>query len=208
MAIPTWRMNLALKLGRFIAIGMATIDALFSFGGSRNLGYSWIESAVCAAFIFVIQYSVGVAIASRVNIARKMNTTFFDEDGPWGVLLFVCGFLFIFMIVGVYFYDIYTNFAQLAGGAGTALQQSGPMETLEMMWLNAASTFWAVTISIGDELVNIVADFLAEDETAVTGEFLRNNADLADVVYRQAKMKAAVKSARKKGKQEGANEYQ
>ncbi|MGA1256633.1 MAG: hypothetical protein ACO3YZ_04720 [Candidatus Nanopelagicaceae bacterium] len=187
---------------------MATIDALFSFGGSRSLGYSWIEAAVCAAFIFVIQYSVGVAIASRVNIARKMNDTFFDEDGPWGVLLFICGFLFIFMIVGVYCYDIYTNFAQLADGAGAALRQSGPMKTLEMMWLNAASTFWAATISIGDELVNIVADFLAEDEVTVTGEFLRNNADLPHVAYQQAKMKASIKAAKKKGKQEGANEYQ
>jgi len=201
MTIPTWRLKLAQVGGRGFAIFMATVDAIFSFAGSRDLGYGFLESLIVSGFIFIVQYAVGVAIASRVNLGEKMNEAFFDQEGAWGTVAFIAGSFFIVFIVGVYAYDIYTNFAAFIDGS--QLQDAGLVGTVKIMWGNIWTVFWSAAISLGDEFTNVLIDFLSGDEVAVTTAYLNSSEGMADAVYRRELHAARIKAARKAAKEAG-----
>ena len=201
MTIPTWRLKLAQVGGRGFAIFMATVDAIFSFAGSRDLGYGFLESLIVSGFIFIVQYAVGVAIASRVNLGEKMNEAFFDQEGAWGTVAFIAGSFFIVFIVGVYAYDIYTNFAAFIDGS--QLQDAGLIGTTKIMWANTWTVFWSAAISLGDEFTNVLIDFLSGDEVAMTTAYLNSSEGMADAVYRRELQAARIKAARKAAKEAG-----
>jgi len=201
MTIPTWRLKLAQVGGRGFAIFMATVDAIFSFAGSRDLGYGFLESLIVSGFIFIVQYAVGVAIASRVNLGEKMNEAFFDQEGAWGTVAFIAGSFFIVFIVGVYAYDIYTNFAAFIDGS--QLQDAGLVGTVKIMWGNIWTVFWSAAISLGDEFTNVLIDFLSGDEVAMTTAYLNSSEGMADAVYRRELHAARIKAARKAAKEAG-----
>jgi len=201
MTIPTWRLKLAQVGGRGFAIFMATVDAIFSFAGSRDLGYGFLESLIVSGFIFIVQYAVGVAIASRVNLGEKMNEAFFDQEGAWGTVAFIAGSFFIVFIVGVYTYDIYTNFAAFIDGS--QLQDAGLVGTVKIMWGNIWTVFWSAAISLGDEFTNVLIDFLSGDEVAMTTAYLNSSEGMADAVYRRELHAARIKAARKAAKEAG-----
>lgn len=201
MTIPTWRLKLAQVGGRGFAIFMATVDAIFSFAGSRDLGYGFLESLIVSGFIFIVQYAVGVAIASRVNLGEKMNEAFFDQEGAWGTVAFIAGSFFIVFIVGVYAYDIYTNFAAFIDGS--QLQGAGLVGTVKIMWGNIWTVFWSAAISLGDEFTNVLIDFLSGDEVAMTTAYLDSSEGMADAVYRRELHAARIKAARKAAKEAG-----
>lgn len=200
MTVPIWRLRLAQRGGRFFAIFMATVDALFSFWGSRNLGYSFLEALIVSGFIFVIQYGVGVSIAARINIGEKLQNAFFEEEGAWGIVCFVAGCFFILFIVGIYLYDIFTNFASFVD-----LKNVGGMETLALMYRNFWSVFWSAAIALGDEATNILIDFISGDEVTVTRSYLNATQGMSQTVYEEALANAQIRAAKKAGKEKGRN---
>ena len=107
----------------------------------------------------------------------------------------------LFRSVGVYAYDIYTNFAAFIDGS--QLQNAGLVGTVKIMWGNIWTVFWSAAISLGDEFTNVLIDFLSGDEVAMTTAYLNSSEGMADAVYRRELHAARIKAARKAAKEAG-----
>lgn len=176
--VPTvspWRYSLTIFTSRAFGFGLATVDAIVSFKGMRDLGIDLFSSVVGASFIAVTQMAIAIALTSGLDIGRNFELRFFGDRGKLAGLKKALGYILIFAIVGMYLTDLLTNYAAFT--AGVWVPQSGN-ETARA----AIAIVMSFGLVFGDELAHLLAD-----ENAVGAE--HNLARHQSVTY-QARLQA------------------
>jgi hypothetical protein len=150
---PVWMVFLRGKTARFCGFALATIDALISYKGMRDWGFSVLEAGTIAAFIAIVQMGVAYILSCGYDVGSDYEARFFSDGGIVGGLKRMIGVLIILFIGGFYLFDVWSNYAAFTGGKMVPVGDGWEIKALFML-------LCAIALSLGDELLHLIADLV------------------------------------------------
>ena len=193
VSVPKWRYQASLRVARFVAIALSTVDAVVSFKGLLEAGYPLIPSIAISVLVFVIQITVGLFVASGIPVVEWFVDQFFSTSGWWGWITMAFGISILIAVVSVFLVDCWTNYKALSASKAN---------------FDVVSAIFSIFLSLGDEFINLVTDQAAkyEAKNAVKERKSNDDSKLSEV-YLQARWESAQQQARRLGEEEGERWY-
>jgi len=150
---PPWLVALRGKGSRLFGFALAGADAFISYSGMVARGADEFSALVMALLILLFQSTVAWLVTSGAPIGAEFQQRFFADQGIVGAIKRAIGGFLIFFTIGIYAFDISTNWLALTGG-----QWNPPPATFIDLFFYATAS---VGLALGDELLHLLADITA-----------------------------------------------
>lgn len=149
--VSPWRYSLTVLTSRAFGFGLATVDAIVSYKGMRDLDIDVFSSVIGAAFIAITQMSIAIALTSGLDIGANFEARFFKDKGKLGGAKKALGYVLLIAIFGMYITDLVTNFAAFNAGDWVPNNASEAVRA-------AIAVVMSLGLVFGDELAHLLAD--------------------------------------------------